>query len=110
MSFFEKYCQGMPMAYPSVSALRKLQSQGLALSELHFCGPSEYEGGKYPDIDIGLSDYYQWPHIQLWDSMGDLADIVNFSDEALATVSNAMLAHHDLTTQFTLDNWKQVLS
>lgn len=131
MSFFEFYRMGLPMFIPSVALLAQFHSKYSMLCErtwdLVFKKPkSKSNIDRHPNSSstlnldpnnessmetlmqwLPLSDFYQWPHLVVFDSWEDLFEkllIVNLEE-----ISKNMLKHNEKEEKQIIREWNEIL-
>ena len=57
---------------------------------------------------VGLSDYYQWPHIRLFDSWSELLDMLKSDD--FGSISQNMKAFNAFTEDYVRNEWLRILN
>jgi hypothetical protein len=107
MSFFERYAIGMPMIYPSLKLLQGMWEKRHALYELHFCGKKEMEMEDYPDIPLELADFYTFPHVQLFDDLESLQQLI-WSTDCKKVSEDMKKSFSDIRVR-TLKQWEVVV-
>lgn len=112
MSIYEQYTANIPLFFPSKETI--LDMPGL-LSEVTWhklFGRPEVAGVPGYDMvanwreHIELADYYQWPHIQYFDSTEDLFEKVR---PDISHISNAMKEENVKRKQLVYGSWKNIL-
>lgn len=129
MSLFEQYAMGIPLFVPTLRLLSRWHLDYQVIKERTWAGAYDaksnsstipgHSSQQYtpdPNCDTDLSaiehwlefaDFYQWPHIVQFDSMGDL--VMKMSQTDLKRVSRGMLKHTRATKFSVKQKWRQIL-
>ncbi|KAL9644304.1 hypothetical protein ABK040_005765 [Willaertia magna] len=133
MSFFEYYRMGIPMYFPSLDLLTKLQVERNLLNERtwysvsngrrHSPGSTLPKHGSIIDHNydpnndrdsesvkywLQYSDLYQWPHIIIFNDMNDLYEkLSKATPEYYAEISKKMMEHNKVLQERLINYWKK---
>jgi len=114
MSIFEQYTANIPLIFPSQKYIRSHLEMLSQVLWSRTCGQKatppkcniDWEDD-WP-VFLHLADYYQWPHIQYFDSLEHCREIVGNVDEG--DIYHAMKEENFHRKQRVYRDWEEILS
>ena len=105
--FFQDYASGVPIFCPSQKMLLQLEAQHHVLSNKAFAHGSV--ASEPLTAWLRYADYYQWPHVTLYDSWEDLVLKLDQDDDYFQKTSAAMTSFTFTMRAQLLAEWAKIL-
>eukprot|EP00741_Cyanophora_paradoxa_P010431 tig00000037_g10086.t1 len=118
MSFVEFYRMNVPLFFPSLALLMKWELTYEMTWERVYGYPEElvlphtpYSPNSHECADetvwLSLADFYQWPHVQFFNSWEHLLELIDSAD--LSAISSSMRMHNACMERTIKARWGRAL-